>query len=124
MSETRTCVKCGIEKPTYAFYRKKHKKVGYTCIKCGDDGLAPTVKDIQKQSDIILNKTVKSVYTHYLVTVVDDDFNEYTGTISARLHFRLTADFFALGSFMMDGKRMFYEAKVDEMSAVTLGVVS
>ena len=106
-----------------SFYKTKYRYVDgrskhqHECITCKGKSMKLSKEDAQKQLDFILNKTTVAIYRHYLVTIHDGQFNEYVGTISARLYFDITSEMFGVKEFKIDDKRLFYEAKVDNLSA-------
>jgi hypothetical protein len=117
--ETKICKSCNKVKPLYAYYkanRSGKKRYDSSCIRCASDQRKLAYEAKKDASVRIIDGLPVFTYNHYLLTVVDDMFNEFTGTISARVHFQLNAEFLGLDSFMMDDKRLFYEAKVDKMS--------
>jgi hypothetical protein len=121
--ETKICSSCKNEKPLMSFYRTKYRYVDgrskhqHECITCKGKSMKLSKEDAQKQLDFILNKTTVAIYRHYIVTIYDEQFNEYVGTISARLYFDITSEMFGVKEFNIDDKRLFYEAKVDNLSA-------
>lgn len=106
-----------------SFYKTKYKyadgrsKSQHECISCKGISIKISKQDAQKQYDFILNKTVKSVYKYYLVTLLDDKFNEFTGTICARLYYEIGQEMFGIEDFEINDERIFYEANISEMSA-------
>ena len=121
--ETKICSSCHKVKPLMCFYKTKYRYVDgrpkhqHECITCKGISVKLSKQDAQKQHDFIVNKTTVSVYKHYLVTVYDNEFKEYVGTISARLYFDLTPEMLNLQDLKIGDERLFYEAKVDKMSA-------
>lgn len=116
--ETKICKSCAKVKPLYAYYkvnRSGRQIYELDCIQCTSNKRKQTYEE-KKDPSLIVEKMPITAYSHYLLTVVDDSFNEFTGTISARLHYDLKPEFLGLDSFKMDGKRMFYEAKFSKMS--------
>ena len=89
-TETRICSVCKEEKSVLSFYKTKHsykdgrRKYQHSCIKCKGKADFLSKQDAQKQYDFILNKTAKSVYKYYLVTLLDDKFNEADPVKGAR----------------------------------------
>lgn len=108
---------CCLPKPTEEFYlRTSTNKLEVRCRACRRKYYEAAMLSEKGDNSKMLDLEGVNTHKYYLITLLDENFNEYTGTISSVLPYKITPDMFYLRWGGKGKERLFWEVSISNLT--------